>query len=77
MEKLGRGYAWIDAGSPNKLLDASNFIQIIEKNQSEKIGCIEEISFKNGWITKNDIKKIISKTPNNNYTNYLKKLINK
>ena len=77
VEKLGRGYAWIDAGSPNKLLDASNFIQIIEKNQSEKIGCIEEISFKNGWITKNDIKKIISKTPNNNYTNYLKKLINK
>ncbi len=76
VEKLGRGYAWIDTGSPSKLLDASNFIQIIEKNQSEKIGCIEEISYKNGWITKSDIKKIIQNTPNNNYTNYLKKLIN-
>ena len=76
VQQLGRGYAWIDAGTPNKLLDASNFIKIIEKNQSEKIGCIEEISFKNGWISRKNINRIIKNYPNNNYTNYLKKIIN-
>tara|TARA_B100000575_G_scaffold227364_1_gene188071 strand:- start:190 stop:1065 length:876 start_codon:yes stop_codon:yes gene_type:complete len=76
VQQLGRGYAWIDAGTPNKLLDASNFIKIIEKNQSEKIGCIEEISFKNGWISRKNIYTIIKNYPNNNYTNYLKKIIN-
>ena len=75
VNKLGRGYAWIDAGTHDKLLEASNFIKIIESRQSEKIGCIEEASYRNGWMKKSDINFIIKKNYNNSYSKYLKKLI--
>ncbi len=74
---LGRGYAWIDAGNPDNVLEASNFIKIIENRQKEKIGCIEEVVFRNGFINKKSLTKLISKYPQNNYTYYIKDLLKK
>jgi glucose-1-phosphate thymidylyltransferase len=73
VEVLGRGYAWLDTGSPEALIEASNFIYTIEKRQGLKIGCIEEIAYLKKYINKNMLLKIIDK--NNTYGKYLKKLI--
>ena len=73
VEVLGRGHAWLDTGSPEALIEASNFIYTIEKRQGLKIGCIEEIAYLKKYINKNMLLKIIDK--NNSYGKYLKKLI--
>jgi glucose-1-phosphate thymidylyltransferase len=58
VEILGRGMAWLDTGSYDSLLEASNFIATIQKRQGMYVSCIEEIAYSNGWITNNDLKKI-------------------
>ena len=58
VEFLNRGITWIDAGTFDSLLTASNFISTVEKIQSYKISCPEEISYSNGWITKDELKKL-------------------
>ena len=73
--KLGRGSAWMDVGNFNDLHSTSNFIQNIEDRQSFKIGCLEEIAFKNKWINKKNIFNRIKFSKNSHYSNYLKKLI--
>ena len=75
IDKLGRGFAWLDTGTHESLLDAQLFIQTLEKRQGLKIGCIEEISFNNGWINEDkllDFSKLMKK---NEYGKYLENLI--
>jgi glucose-1-phosphate thymidylyltransferase len=74
-EFIGRGGAWLDTGNINDFYDASNFISAIEKRQGLKIACIEEISFKNNWINKKDIKESIKFYGNCEYSKYLKSII--
>ena len=71
---LGSGYAWLDTGTPDSLIEASHFIYTLEKRQGTKILCPEEISLENGWISKEDLLKICSKS-SNQYNSYLKEII--
>ena len=74
--ELGRGFAWLDAGTHSSLLNASQFVETIEHRQGYKIACLEEISLNNGWIDKNQIKQIISDMGNGSYSTYLMRLVN-
>ena len=76
-ELLGRGGAWLDAGSIKNFLNTSNFIASIEERQGFKIGCIEEISYNNKWINKKHIQNSIKFYGNCEYSRYLLKLIKK
>jgi glucose-1-phosphate thymidylyltransferase len=71
--KLGRGIAWLDTGTYDSLIDASNLIKTIEQRQGLKIGCIEEIAFRNGYINKKGLWKIIKEAPGT-YSEYLRKI---
>ena len=75
MEQIGRGGSWLDTGTAKDLFDASLFVSTIEKRQGLKIACLEEIAFRNKWITKSSIMKSIKFYGNCDYSNYLKKLI--
>jgi glucose-1-phosphate thymidylyltransferase len=75
IELLGRGYAWLDTGSVETLLDAGNFIQTIEMRQGLKIACLEEIGYIQNWIKKDQISKQIKKMPNCSYRKYLNKIL--
>jgi|TARA_B100001059_G_scaffold160519_1_gene160046 glucose-1-phosphate thymidylyltransferase len=71
---LGKGFAWLDTGTPESLLEASHFVSTIEKRQGIKIGCIEEAAYKNHWISKKQLKKISEGMRNTSYGKYLEKL---
>jgi glucose-1-phosphate thymidylyltransferase len=73
--KIGRGIAWLDSGTPDSLLDASNFIASIELRQGLKIGCIEESAYESGFIDKKGLTNAIKDMPNSFYRNYLENLI--
>lgn len=73
--KMKRGMVWLDAGTPDSLLDSSNFIGTIEKRQGKKIGCIEEIAYLKKFVTKKRLKDYIEKLPNSPYKNYCLKLL--
>lgn len=75
LNKMGRGYAWLDTGTQDSLLEASNFIQTIEKRQGLKIACIEEIAFEKGYISKAQLLTIAEAYKGNDYGKYLLKLI--
>ena len=75
LEKMGPGFAWLDTGSHDSLLAASNFIETIESRQGLKICCPEEIAFKAGWITATKLKKLALPLKNNGYGQYLLDLI--
>ena len=72
---LGKGFAWLDTGTPESLLEASHFVSTIEKRQGIKIGCIEEVAYKNHWISKKQLKELLQKMHGTNYGEYLKKII--
>ena len=76
VELLGRGYAWLDTGTPDSLTDASNYIATIERRQGLKIGCIEEVAYRMGFIDNKQLEKIINQLPTNDYRNYLKVIVN-
>ena len=76
VEKMGRGYAWLDTGTHDSMLEASVFVQTIEKRQGMKISCIEEIAFRMGYITKKQLLNIGNKMSSNQYSDYLKKIAN-
>ena len=68
---LGRGYAWLDTGTPDSLLDASNYIATMERRQGLKIGCIEEVAYRMDYIDKGQFGEIIDRMPENDYRKYL------
>ena len=75
VEMLGRGFAWLDTGTHDSLLEASTFVQTIEHRQGYKIACLEEIAFNNGWLTSAQIKKSAQPMIKNSYGKYLLSLI--
>ena len=75
VELLGRGFAWLDTGTYDSLLEASQYVETIEKRQGYKIACLEEIAWRNGWLTTDEISTIASKYHNNEYGNYLREII--
>jgi glucose-1-phosphate thymidylyltransferase len=74
LKPLARGTAWMDCGTVESLNDASNYIRAIEARQGLKIACIEEIAYKNGWITRSTLEKIIQSFGSNEYQVYLSRL---
>ena len=71
VEILGRGFAWLDTGTHDSLMDASRFIQMIEQRQGFKIACLEEIAFLNGWIDAAQVKKLAEPLKKTEYGKYL------
>ncbi|PFN14810.1 glucose-1-phosphate thymidylyltransferase RfbA [Bacillus cereus] len=74
VELLGRGYAWLDTGTHESLLEAAQFIETIEKRQSLKVACLEEIAFKKKYITKQQLLKMANSVKENQYSRYLLKV---
>ena len=71
VQLLSRGVAWLDTGTHKSLLEAGMFIETLEARQGLKVGCIEEIAFNQGFISKIEFEEVISSYPKNDYTNYL------
>lgn len=76
VEKMGRGYAWLDTGTHDSLLEASQFVYTLEKRQGMKISCIEEIAFRMKYISKNDLYSIGKSMKKNQYGDYLIRVSN-
>lgn len=75
VELLGRGFAWLDTGTHESMLDASRFVETIETRQGYKIACLEEISFNNGWLSAQQLESLGNSMRKNNYGQYLLTLI--
>lgn len=73
---LGRGFAWLDTGTHKSLIQAGNYVQTIEENQGIKIACLEEIAYSKGFLTKEELQKIVSQYKNNEYYSYVASCIN-
>ena len=76
VELLGRGFAWLDTGTHESLLEAAQFVETIEKRQGYKVACLEEIAFNNGWLTAEQILEIGQSMSKNDYGQYLMSLVN-
>ena len=75
VELLGRGFAWLDTGTHESLLEAGHFVETIEKRQGYKIACLEEIAFHNGWLGRADLSRIGQLLSKNTYGQYLLRLL--
>jgi len=75
VEKISRGFTWLDTGSHDSLLDASNFIETIQKRQGRMVCCPEEIAFNKGWILAEDVARLAQTLKKNKYGQYLNRLI--
>ena len=75
VEILGRGFSWLDTGTHDSLIEASSFVQIIEKRQGLKIACLEEIAYRNGWLTLEQVKQEAASLDKTLYGQYLSQLI--
>ncbi|WP_253657496.1 glucose-1-phosphate thymidylyltransferase RfbA [Vibrio sp. Y58_MX_L22] len=75
VEMLGRGFAWLDTGTYESLLEAAQFVSTIEKRQGYKIACLEEIAFNNGWISKQKLMAAVDALKKNNYGIYLSSIV--
>lgn len=71
VELLGRGFAWLDTGTHESLIEAGMFVETVEKRQGFKIACLEEIAYNNGWLNKDDLKRIGNELSKNSYGQYL------
>lgn len=76
VEILGRGFMWLDTGTHESLLEAGQYIHTVENHQGQKVACLEEIAYKNNWITKDDLIYKIKDYKNNIYGSYLSSLLN-
>ncbi len=76
VEVLGRGITWLDTGTFDSLSDASEFVRVIEKRQATKIGCIEEVAYRSGFIDKERLNKLAEELSKSGYGAYLKRLLN-
>lgn len=74
VERLGRGFAWLDTGTHKSLIDAGHFIQTIEQRQGSKVACLEEIAFAKGWISEKVLNKLALQLSNTEYGEYLLEL---
>ena len=74
---LGDGFTWLDTGTHESLVDATNFVKTVEEHQHRKIACLEEIAFRNGWIGMDEMKEIYEIYKKNQYGAYLKKLMDR
>ncbi|MCM2338801.1 MAG: sugar phosphate nucleotidyltransferase, partial [Lysobacter sp.] len=77
LERLGRGYAWLDTGTHQSLLEASNYIETIEARQGLRVCCPEEIAWNNGWINNDDLIRLAKPLSKNGYGQYLLSLIDR
>lgn len=75
VELLGQGFTWLDTGTHESLVEATNFVKTMESHQHRKIGCLEEIAYLNGWITKEDVLKVYEILKKNQYGQYLKDVL--
>ena len=75
LEIFGRGMTWLDTGTPETLMEASEFVKVIQKRQGLIISCLEEIAWRSGWIKSNDLKNLAKGYGNSEYKNYLISLI--
>ena len=76
VEIMGRGYAWLDTGTHDSLLEASQFIATLENRQGLKVSCPEEISFRRGWINASQLEKLAAPLSKNGYGQYLQRVLN-
>jgi glucose-1-phosphate thymidylyltransferase len=75
VELLGRGYTWLDTGTHESLVEATNFVQTVENHEHRKIACLEEIAFKNKWIDENKMQEAYETYKKNEYGKYLKDVL--
>ena len=75
VELLGQGFTWLDTGTHESLVDATNFVKTMEQHQHRKIACLEEIAYLNGWITREEVLKIYEVLKKNQYGQYLKDVL--
>ena len=75
VQTLGRGFAWLDTGTHESLAEASTYIEVIEKRQGLKIACLEEIAYRNGWITREKLREVAFPMRKNQYGQYLLELV--
>lgn len=74
VQPLGRGFAWLDTGTHDSLSEASTFVEVIEKRQGLKVSCLEEIAYRQGWLTKEDLLRLAQPMAKNQYGQYLLRL---
>ena len=72
VELLGQGFTWLDTGTHESLVDATNFVKTVETHQNRKIACLEEIAYNNGWISKDELNTAYELYKKNQYGKYLK-----
>ena len=75
VELLGQGFTWLDTGTHESLVEATNFVKTVESHQHRKIACLEEIAYLNGWITKDDVLAVYEELKKNQYGQYLKDVL--
>ena len=75
VERLGRGYAWLDTGTYDDMLDAANYIRTLENRQGLQVACLEEIAYDNGWMTADELQKAAEVYQKTSYGQYLLKLL--
>lgn len=75
VELLGRGFAWLDTGTHHSLLQAGQFVKTVEDNQGIKIACLEEVAYRMGFVTKEELEKTISQYKNNEYFAYVREIL--
>lgn len=75
VKRMGRGFAWLDTGTHGSLLDAGNFVRTLQLRQGMQTGCLEEIAFDNGWISRAELAEMAAKLAKNDYGKYLRALL--
>ena len=75
VELLGQGFTWLDTGTHESLVDATNFVKTVEQHQHRKIGCLEEIAYLNGWISRDEVMTVYETMKQNQYGQYLKDVL--
>ena len=73
---MGRGFAWLDTGTHDSLLDAAGFIATLQKRQGLMVACPEEIAYRQGWISADAVQKVAAQLSKNSYGQYLGKILN-
>ena len=75
MEILGQGFTWMDTGTQDSLVEATNFVRTLEKHQHRKIACLEEIAYQNGWISRQQMQAVYELLKNSQYGQYIKDVL--